>query len=76
VSDRLATVGDPELRDALLYARGEASPFTADDAAASLDVHRHFSRARLARAAPSSVIASSTSWLLLGWSSPLGDEPA
>jgi predicted ArsR family transcriptional regulator len=49
VADRLAAVADPELREALLFARGSAAAFTADDAAAGLGVHRNVARARLDR---------------------------
>jgi predicted ArsR family transcriptional regulator len=49
--DRLSVVADPELRSALLFARGRADAFTADDAAEELDVHRNVARARLDRLA-------------------------
>jgi predicted ArsR family transcriptional regulator len=47
--DRLAAAGDPELRRALLYARGRREPFTAAEAAAVLGVHRNVARSRLDR---------------------------
>jgi predicted ArsR family transcriptional regulator len=56
VTDRLAAVADPELREALLYARGSADGFTADDAAASLHVHRNVARSRLDRLAAAGLL--------------------
>jgi predicted ArsR family transcriptional regulator len=47
--DYLAAVGDPELRDALLYARGQARPVTADELADAKGVHRNVARSRLER---------------------------
>jgi predicted ArsR family transcriptional regulator len=47
--DRLAAAGDPQLRRVLLYARGRRDPFTADDAAVVLGVHRNVARSRLDR---------------------------
>jgi predicted ArsR family transcriptional regulator len=47
--DRLAAAGDPQLRRVLLYARGRRDPFTADDVAAVLGVHRNVARTRLDR---------------------------
>ncbi len=47
--DYLAAVGDPELREALLYARGQAAPVTADDLAGAKGVHRNVARSRLER---------------------------
>jgi predicted ArsR family transcriptional regulator len=47
--DRLAAVGDPQLRRVLLYARGQRDPFTAAEAAARLGVHRNVARSRLDR---------------------------
>ncbi len=49
--ERLDAVADPELRETLLFARGRAAPFTADDAAAALAVHRNVARSRLDRLA-------------------------
>jgi predicted ArsR family transcriptional regulator len=49
--DRLSVVADPDLRAALLFARGQSDPFTADDAAEELGVHRNVARARLDRLA-------------------------
>jgi len=48
-SDRLEAVGDPALRDALLYVRGAARPVTADDFAAHAGIHRNVARSRLER---------------------------
>jgi predicted ArsR family transcriptional regulator len=47
--DRLAAAGDPQLRRILLYARGRREPFTADEAASELGVHRNVARSRLER---------------------------
>jgi predicted ArsR family transcriptional regulator len=46
---RLEAVGDPALRDALLYVRGAEQPITADDLAAHSGVHRNVARSRLER---------------------------
>ena len=47
--DELEAVGDPELRAALLYARRQARPVTADELAAASEVHRNVARSRLER---------------------------
>lgn len=47
--DRLAAAGDPQLRRVLLYARGRRDPFTVDDVAVVLGVHRNVARSRLDR---------------------------
>jgi predicted ArsR family transcriptional regulator len=47
--DYLAAVGDPELRDALLYARAQARPVTADELANAKGLHRNVARSRLER---------------------------
>jgi predicted ArsR family transcriptional regulator len=47
--DRLAAAGDPQLRRILLYARGRREPFTADEAASALGIHRNVARSRLDR---------------------------
>lgn len=47
--DELAAVGDPELREALLFARGQARPVTADELAAEQGIHRNVARSRLER---------------------------
>jgi predicted ArsR family transcriptional regulator len=49
--NRLDAIGERGLRQALLYVRGSATPVTADDAAAALDVHRSVARGRLERLA-------------------------
>jgi predicted ArsR family transcriptional regulator len=56
VIDRLAAVADPDLRETLLFARGEAGPFTADTAAAALELHRNVARARLDRLAEAGLL--------------------
>jgi predicted ArsR family transcriptional regulator len=47
--DELEAVGDPELRDALVFARGQARPVTADELAEAQAVHRNVARSRLER---------------------------
>ena len=55
--DFLAAVGDPELREALLYARGQARPVTADELASAKGVHRNVARSRLERLAEAGLLA-------------------
>jgi predicted ArsR family transcriptional regulator len=47
--DALEAVGDPELRDALLFARTSERPVTADELAAAQEIHRNVARSRLER---------------------------
>ena len=47
--DALAAVGDPQLREALVWARRQPGPVTADEAATALCVHRNVARSRLER---------------------------
>jgi predicted ArsR family transcriptional regulator len=47
--ERLDAIGEPELRDALLFVRGSSAPVSADDAAPVLGVHRSVARGRLER---------------------------
>lgn len=47
--DGLQAVGDPDLRDALLYVRGQTGAVTADELAAARSVHRNVARSRLER---------------------------
>jgi predicted ArsR family transcriptional regulator len=47
--DELEAVGDPELRDALLFARGRPDAVTADELAEAQGVHRNVARSRLER---------------------------
>lgn len=47
--DELAAVGNPDLREALRFVRGEEHGVTADDLAAGRDLHRNVARARLER---------------------------
>jgi predicted ArsR family transcriptional regulator len=47
--DELEAVGDPELRAALLFARRQSRPVTADELASAVDVHRNVARSRLER---------------------------
>jgi predicted ArsR family transcriptional regulator len=59
VTDRLAAVADPNLREAMLYARSESSSFTVDTAADALGVHRNVARARLDRLVEAGLLARS-----------------
>jgi len=52
----LDAVADADLRAALLFARSQAGPITADDAAAALEVHRNVARARLDRLAAAGLL--------------------
>src|ERR671933_1714637 len=45
----LDAVADPDLRAALLFARSQVGPITADDLAVGLRLHRNVARARLDR---------------------------
>jgi predicted ArsR family transcriptional regulator len=47
--DELAGVGSPELREALVHARAQDGPVTADELAAALQIHRNVARSRLER---------------------------
>ena len=47
--DELEAVGDPELRQTLLFARGEERAVTADELAEAVGVHRNVARSRLER---------------------------
>lgn len=47
--DALQAVGDPELRDALLFVRSRQQPVTVDELAAARGVHRNVVRRRLDR---------------------------
>src|SRR5436305_1750322 len=47
--ERLDAIGDPELRDTLLFARSQARPVTADELAERQAVHRNVARGRLER---------------------------
>jgi predicted ArsR family transcriptional regulator len=55
--DELEAVGDPELRDALLFARRQARPVTADELAAGQGVHRNVARTRLERLVEAGMLA-------------------
>jgi len=55
--DTLEAAGDPELRAALLFARGQERPVTADDLAAAHDVHRNVARTRLERLVEAGLLA-------------------
>ncbi|HEX7526070.1 MAG TPA: hypothetical protein VF327_07155 [Gaiellaceae bacterium] len=55
--DGLEAVGDPELREALLFARGQAKPVTADELAGAQGVHRNVARSRLERLVEGGLLA-------------------
>lgn len=55
--DELEAIGDPELRGALLYARGESRPVTADELASAQNVHRNVARSRLERLVEANLLA-------------------
>jgi predicted ArsR family transcriptional regulator len=55
--DHLAAVGDPELRDALLFARSHARPVTADELAEAKRLHRNVARSRLERLTDAGLLA-------------------
>ncbi len=54
--DGLSAVGDPELRDALLFACSRPAPVSADDLAAGRGMHRNVARARLDRLADAGLL--------------------
>lgn len=55
--DHLAAVGDPELRDALLFARSRARAVTADELAEEKGLHRNVARSRLERLVEAGLLA-------------------
>jgi predicted ArsR family transcriptional regulator len=55
--DELEAVGDPELRDALVFARGRARAVTADELADAQGVHRNVARSRLERLVEAGLLA-------------------
>lgn len=55
--DDLEAVGEPELREALLFARASARPVTADELAAEQHVHRNVARSRLERLVEAGLLA-------------------
>jgi predicted ArsR family transcriptional regulator len=57
--DHLAAVGDPELREALLFARSHARPVTADELAQGKGLHRNVARSRLERLVDAGLLAVS-----------------
>jgi predicted ArsR family transcriptional regulator len=54
--DRLQAVGDPALRQALLFVRSADGSITADDLAAALGIHRNVARSRLERLVEASLL--------------------
>jgi hypothetical protein len=57
--DRLEAVGDPGLRSALAYVRGEEGAVTADGLAAHDRIHRNVARSRLERLAATGLVETS-----------------
>jgi predicted ArsR family transcriptional regulator len=57
--DRLSAVGDPGLRSALAFVRGEEHPVTADALAVRDGVHRNVARSRLERLAAAGLLETS-----------------
>ena len=55
--DHLAAVGDPELREALLFARGHERPASADELAHEKGLHRNVARSRLERLVEAGLLA-------------------
>src|SRR4051812_13116904 len=56
---RLDSIGDPDLRETLLFARRQPRPVTADDVAAALGTHRNVARGRLERLAEAGLLIAS-----------------
>ena len=56
--DALEAVGDPELRETLLWVRAEARPVDADQLAAAHEIHRNVARSRLERLAAAGLLSS------------------
>src|SRR5438876_3991902 len=56
---RLEAIGDRELRKALLFARAQPLPVTADEVAAALRIHRNVARGRLERLAEAGLLIAS-----------------
>lgn len=54
--DVLEAIGDPGLREALLFTRAQAAPVSADELAEATGVHRNVARARLERLARSGLL--------------------
>src|SRR5665213_3174106 len=56
--DELEAVGDPDLRETLLWARAEARPVDADQLAAAHEIHRNVARSRLERLAAAGLLTA------------------
>ena len=56
---RLEAIGDRELRKALLFARAQQQPVTADEVAAAQGIHRNVARSRLERLAEAGLLIAS-----------------
>lgn len=59
--DRLSAVGDPGLRAALAFVRGEERAVTADELAAHDEIHRNVARSRLERLASAGLLETGRS---------------
>jgi predicted ArsR family transcriptional regulator len=57
--ERLDAIGDPGLRDALLFVRASERPVTADELAAAHGVHRNVARSRLERLVEAGLLEAS-----------------
>jgi predicted ArsR family transcriptional regulator len=57
--DELEAVGDPELRETLLWARAQARPIDADQLAAAHEIHRNVARSRLERLVTARLLTAS-----------------
>ena len=55
----LDAIGDPNLRETLLFARAQALPVTADEVAGAHQVHRNVARARLERLVEAGLLLAS-----------------
>ncbi len=55
----LDAIGDPELREALSFARSQARPVSADELAVAQGVHRNVARSRLERLVGAGLLAAS-----------------
>jgi predicted ArsR family transcriptional regulator len=55
----LDAIGDPDLREMLLFARAQALPVTADDVASAQGVHRNVARGRLERLVEAGLLIAS-----------------
>jgi predicted ArsR family transcriptional regulator len=57
--DGLEAIGDPEMRDALVWVRAQAEPVDADQLAAAQEIHRNVARSRLERLTMAGLLTAS-----------------